>query len=704
MQKTIILTTILAVTFLAVAAQGETEPSSSGLSPVLTSSSPEYMRVNRSVTGETDYVASGVFSDLYYWFNVPENWDLSGNNYLFLVLSSSPLLISPDSTITVYLNDVPIQTTLLPGLNSDRDTLKVTIPLDMVWRGFNELRFRFYLRVIDKECRDVDNPAAWATIHKESALHLEYKVPTGKYDLADYPFPFILEGKNQVRSAVFVVPENPTAAEIETASSIISFLISRAQLEKYDYSIYTEKSLPEGYEGEHLVFIGEKTRNSLAKRFPDVKTPKKGEGSVGIFPSPYTNAKAALIVTGGDGEGLLRAAGVLSNEIYSAQLEGKTTTITEKLFEKSSRAGDIRKGTIRLSDIGYGDMKTRGAYRSIISFSFSVPPHIRLLEGSYLNVVFSHSPLVKSDLSTLSIEINNIPVKAVALSEANSERAMLKVPIPNNLLDNDFFKIDARYYLDLGLKDCAHEYVEAAWGVIHEDTFFQLEYEITRNPTLQQFPGLFIDHGGDFDGSIVVPDEVGPGTLKLLSSLAAVVGRHLQGKSGRIKIIKSSDAGAKEKKGNLLFVGSPLDIKLLREAAGKLPVGFDKEGIPEPNEKAPFLKDYASKRALLEVSVSPFAANRFIFVVAGSDDSLKLAAETFADDRLYSALDGDVALVDGTLKSQSYMTFEKKREISLPDIVTGPPLWLIIVIIVVGVLAIAAIIFFVIRLGKKKRR
>lgn len=704
MRKITSLMVIFAVTFLAAFAQGETETLVTKPSPDPTSPSPGFMQVNRYITGEVDYVASGVFSDLYYWFYVPDNWDLSGDNYLFLVLSSSPMLISPDSTITVYLNDVPIKTTLLPSLNPERDILKVNIPLDKISRGYNELRLRFYLRVIDKECRDVDNPAAWATVHKESALHLEYRVPTGKYDLSDYPFPFILEGKEQIRSAVFVVPEKPTAAEIETASSLIAFLTNRAPLAKYDYNMYTEKSLPSGVGGEHLIIIGEKTRNSLAKNFPDIKAPGKGEGVVGIFASPYNSAKAALVVTGGDAEGLLRAAGVLCNEIYSAQLEGKTVAITDKLYGKSSPVEKFRKGTIRLSDIGYGDMKTRGAYRSIITFSFSVPPHIRLLEGSYLNVMFSHSPLVKSDLSTLSIEINNIPVRAVALTEANSERAMLKVPIPSNLLDNNFFQIDARFYLDLGLKDCAHEYVEAAWGVLHEDTFFQLEYEVTRHPTLQQFPGLFIDYDGDFDGCIVVPDKVGPGTLKLLSSLAVAIGRSVDGKTGKIKIVKSGDVGATEKKTNLILIGSPGDIKLLREAARKLPVGFDKEGAPEPSEKAPFLKGYAARRTLLEVSVSPFAANRFVYIIAGSDKSFEAAAKTFADDRLYAMLDGDVALVDGTMKSQSYTTFEKKKDIVLPDIVAGPSLWLIILVLVVGALAVGAIVFFVIRLGRKKRK
>ena len=40
----------------------------------------------------------------------------------------------------------------------------------------------------------------------------------------------------------------------------------------------------------------------------------------------------------------------------------------------------------------------------------------------------------------------------------------------------------------------------------------------------------------------------------------------------------------------------------------------DKVEVSEPNEKAPFLKVYASKRVLLEVLVSSFAADRFIYL------------------------------------------------------------------------------------------
>jgi hypothetical protein len=677
----------------------------------LPEATPGYISVNRYFTGtdpgvpDEDYTASGVFSDFYHWFYVPESWELSPNTYVQLELSHSPILLRLDSTITVYLNDVPVRTERLMDMPETRATLRVPLPLEKIKRDYNELHLRFYLRAIDEPCRDVDNPSCWATVHRDSMLHLEYKMPEGAFDLSQYPYPFALERVEDAGSASFILPPKPDASEIEAAVSMIAFMTSQSPMGKFKYRVYTVDKAPVTATAENLVIIGKSGRLPLAKDFPGMIKPAGDVGAIGIFTSPYAPDKAALLVTARTDAGLSRATGALCHKEYSRQLNGATALVEQDLYEKSTAEDEYERGIIRLADLGYGDMATYGTYRSIITFNASVPEHWRLLEGSFLYVIFSHAGILVPQQSTLSIVLNDVPLKAVELSEENAERASLKVIIPPNQLDNDSFKTDARFYLDIGVPDCAHEYVERAWGVIHNDSYFKFEYEPARKPLLRHFPGLTIDEKQEFDGYIVVPDNVDSGTLDVLTALAEKVGRNLGGRTARLPVVKANETKGKVRESNLILIGTPKNNSVIKDCGDKIPVSFDKAGNPVPNEKVPFLKEYAARCALLETAVSPFASDKYVFIVSGTGSGLSKGAKNIRDKKLFAILSGNVAFVDGTAEASNFKTFEEKeREGGIPGLPSGPPVFWIVVIIVTGIFTVLIIVVLVSRIGARRRK
>jgi hypothetical protein len=690
---------------------GEATETAETAEPALPEATPGYISVNRYFTGtdpgvpEEDYTASGVFSDFYHWFYVPESWELSPNIYVQLELSHSPVLLRLDSTVTVYLNDVPIQTERLMDMPETRATLRVALPVDKIKRDYNELHLRFYLRAIDEPCRDVDNPSCWATVHRDSILHLEYKIPAGAVDLSQYPYPFALERVEEAGSASFVLPVKPDASEIEAAVSIIAFMTSQSPMGKFDYRIYTMDKAPVEAKTDNLILIGKSGRLPFASDFPGMVKPSGDSGAVGIFASPYSPDKAALLVTARTDAGLSKVTGVLCHREYSRQLSGPTALVEQELYEKTPAEEEFERGIIRLSDLGYGDMATYGTYRSIITFNVSVPEHWRLLEGSFLYVIYSHAGILIPQQSTFTIVLNDVPLKAVELSRENSERAVMRVTIPPNQLDYDSFKTDARFYLDIGIPDCAHEYVERAWGVIHNDSYFKFEYEPARNPLLRHFPGLNIDEKREFDGYIVVPDGVDQGTLDVLAALAEKVGRSLGGRTARLPVVKANDAKGNVRENNLILIGTSKNNKLIKDCGDKLPVAFDNAGNPVPNEKAPFLASYAARCALLEVAASPFESGKYVFIVSGGSSGLSKGAKNIRNKKLYAQLEGNVAFVDGTAEATDFKTFkEKGRKGGPAGISTGPPVFWIIVIIVTGIITVLIIVVLVSRIGARRRK
>ncbi|MDW8233655.1 MAG: cellulose biosynthesis cyclic di-GMP-binding regulatory protein BcsB [Roseiflexaceae bacterium] len=68
----------------------------------------------------------------------------------------------------------------------------------------------------------------------------------------------------------------------------------------------------------------------------------------------------------------------------------------------------------RFADLGYGDRTARTMYGSLDYF-FPVPAGEEPLEGARLELVYSHSPLLEPERSTMSIVVNGLSVQSVRL-------------------------------------------------------------------------------------------------------------------------------------------------------------------------------------------------------------------------------------------------------------------------------------------------
>lgn len=126
-------------------------------------------------------------------------------------------------------------------------------------------------------------------------------------------------------------------------------------------------------------------------------------------------------------------------------------------------------GTHAFRELGYGDVTARGAYGSA-GFFFAVPRGQMPASGSSLDIVFSHSPLLRPDRSTMTAIVNGQSVASVALTPQNRDRAHLTVPLPVDGFVGAGYFVQLQLAMRLTLDECEETQNPALWTTIHEDS------------------------------------------------------------------------------------------------------------------------------------------------------------------------------------------------------------------------------------------
>ena len=152
-----------------------------------------------------DETYKGVLASRDYSVRWPDAWEVQPGNVLKLVFSHSPVL-HQKSSMVVDWNGTRLDSVLLTSVNTDRATLEISIPEDLIVTGFNRLHVEFYMGIDDNFCNDEDNPGLWATVHAVSSLKLAYTLKSPTLDLGLYPLPLVDNSQLVDNTITFVLP------------------------------------------------------------------------------------------------------------------------------------------------------------------------------------------------------------------------------------------------------------------------------------------------------------------------------------------------------------------------------------------------------------------------------------------------------------------------------------------------------------------
>ena len=134
--------------------------------------------------------------------------------------------------------------------------------------------------------------------------------------------------------------------------------------------------------------------------------------------------------------------------------------------------------TLSFSELGYGDRTATTMFGSL-EYYFPVPQDWILQDGTALNLVVSHSSLLKSNRSTLTVMVNDVSVFSTQLDEGNAVRGRLHIPLPSGGFGDaptraDGYTVRLQFYMRLTDLVCEETTNPALWATVHSDSSLTL--------------------------------------------------------------------------------------------------------------------------------------------------------------------------------------------------------------------------------------
>ncbi len=160
---------------------------------------------------------------------------------------------------------------------------------------------------------------------------------------------------------------------------------------------------------------------------------------------------------------------------------------------------------------------------------FTLPPGVKLLSPSYIEVIYSHSSTIINELSVLTVVVNGLPLESrhvVQNEEGRSVRLIWKIELPPEQIKEGINEIGikSRHRSVEGL--CSDLDNDANWILIHDDTNLHLKTRRTKT-YLRDYPYPFLD---DLSPSLLdacwhLPPDPQPEEIEVMLQLVSDLGR-----------------------------------------------------------------------------------------------------------------------------------------------------------------------------------
>ncbi|MCL4535469.1 MAG: cellulose biosynthesis cyclic di-GMP-binding regulatory protein BcsB [Bacteroidetes bacterium] len=607
------------------------------------------------------------------WFPGYGDYQVTDGNYLHLEYSRSELINPKFSSVTVYLNGLPLASTLLTEQTAKRTTWEIALPRDKLNRDLNLVELKYNMFIYEGNCGAEGDGPKYSTVYEESFIHYQYAsplkfIPFRQPDLGRFPEPFIRPTLPDGEVAI-ILPDNPSSGDYSAAASVAARFGQVAGGKPFTATLHFAGEAPGLRSAGDLVVVGTPDANPFLEELtPSLPLKYKRQdgqavyidpagqpiapdtGVIQVMKSPWDERFAVLVVSGGNEEGLSRAMRALSSRLGVKAMQGPYATITRASEELTKAAkpegGDGGAIEISLQQLGLSDSVFDGAGSHATGFSFDVPPLDRTQEA-YFELDMSYSPILSPWVSSVRFSVNGVPVWTRLLDEEHSNRSKHRILVPTTALRPGVnsakvqFDLYTRY-----VPECSPLALERAWAVLHADSAFSIPVGTARPPLdLLNLPYPFVRDGTPSGTYLVLPDD--RSLLRDSLQVAVALGRQSLGASTELKAGVASQISDEAKRSyDLIGYGLPESNTLIAEAQSKLPLsqeGRTERLLQKPQSVLVGVQDQA-ELGFIQLVPSPWNDDKGLLVVSGTSPDLARQA----GQALQSALpSGNVAVVGG---------------------------------------------------------
>lgn len=251
------------------------------------------------------------------------------------------------SQVEVQLDGVPLGGERLTSVSGANDqSLRVELPPEGV-KPNSKIQVNFRLDPRERRsCSRVTDQQLWGKIEANTQFDLKReqmaRLPDLKLLQTGYPF----NSPQDLSQTTVVVPNQPSAAELELLLAISERLGRLSQFDAVQIQVYPIQQLPsQQREAEHLIAIGTQANFPLPEAYQTqnlalekLMTRQRGESQVQAMPdregvikamlSPWNGERMLLALTSQTAAGLERVADLLNQDALFYQLEADTVLIS----------------------------------------------------------------------------------------------------------------------------------------------------------------------------------------------------------------------------------------------------------------------------------------------------------------------------------------------------------------------------------------
>ena len=545
-------------------------------------------------------------------FTVPKSWTVKSGSVLETRFQHSDALI-PGSWLKIMVNDKVLKHIPLTHDNASQTTIKLPLPVGSL-KEFNTLTYRVEQHYTH-HCEDPVEASLWTQVLPESKLVFHFDKKNLTPDLAVFPYPVIDPTAYGGSRLAYGVSKTPSEKELmamayvnlylgqfagqrhEVQTRLVQTKTSSFPLNPNENLILvgTPESLPgiKAYQGK---VKGYSLKNNQWVYDKDKKPLADGDGLVLLINHPHHKGQWITLVTGNTPEGVFQAARYLTTLPKDPEMKGAMAFVGQPWMPNSVEATVppqyIENETRTIAQLGYDTTTVQKINAPPIVMDVPVVTRFRETDAQLnLDVVYSYSPKLNPQFSSLEILMNDRSVANVPLTDPQGETSQeASIPVPVELIQ-PHNKVVAQFHLFSDKHGrCVDTYKDETWGTLHKDTAFVVQGQpasLLPNVGLLNKTGFPYTRRNNFETThIALPQSPSQQVLETLLATTTRLGRSTKGETDirfTLSLGSSQTDSPQAKNKNLLVLSSLLDSA----AANALGI-ISLEGMSEEEKTGPF--------------------------------------------------------------------------------------------------------------------
>lgn len=583
---------------------------------------------------ETNVTLNELFSSEFLYFEVGK-WAVS-EAVFELHMNASQLINKEVSYLTVYLDDVPVETIPVPEHRAEGTVQSFSLPIDTLnLQEGHKITIEAYLRGQTTDaCVDDSAISTWFNIYSDSKVILWYEPLLTCESIADFYEKFGSIEALEKEQCMAIAGENASDSVLTAMAQVLAGIAgnTRGDYEKIKTGVsHKEQAFRQA---DYILYMDDfqnlpdfclKAMSEIQKRY--------AQESAVVCLLDYRDTKI-LLVTGKNSQAVENAGLLLSNQELIASLTDRQVLVDAEADYKTDSY--TWKEYIPLTQFGN---QVKGLFEQSISFSVDCPTDRRMAASAQLSLDYRYAANLDFDKSLMTVYINGIPIGSRVLTEEGADGTTEIFAIPEDIDVVGSFMVDVRFALYPKGNWCELTPEEIPWAYVAETSMMKCTTTENTELFFEYLPFPFVKNGEFSEVRVLLPEDWNETDFGAMAGMMLNFGRWLRSNAGELEVLTVPDENAAVNT-NIISIGTA-----------------EKNFIDTKQDKL------SGNRGLGKLELSPYGDQLYgILTVTGEAESgVSKAMEFLGKSANQWKIQGDLFYTDGTEITCRYIRTPDKK-------------------------------------------